>query len=374
MTTAPLDYPPAIQAEIDDYCRLLGEELTDGYAFNRAATADAIRHFAWGIGDDNPLWNDEDYGAKTQYGGLVAPPMWIYSCYQAGGLGLPSFTGLHIGTEWTFNHVVKAGEEIRGVHIRTELSSKPVRHAKRALYQATLNRYTNQRGEVVAERLLKELRFLPEDISKEHYMTQPRPGYTDEELRQITEEYSGEARRGSALRYWEDVEVGEEIPMIVKGPFTPRDSIAYYMGIGSRSHVAHKGFWIGLRRTHPDRIIIDPETGLPEERQMHHVKDSMAQARGMPYCFEVGPHRVANMAHAVTNWMGDDGFLKSFNARLRQPTFVGDIYRVHGKVTGKSKVDGEPLVDVELNAVNQGGTLVSPGQAVVRLPSKPSGA
>ena len=171
MTTAPLDYPPAIQAEIDDYRSLLGQELTDGYAFNRAATADAIRHFAWGIGDDNPLWNDEDYGAKSRYGGLVAPPMWIYSCYQAGGLGLPSFTGLHIGTEWVFNHVVKDGDEIRGVHIRTELSPKPVRHAKRALYQGTLNRYTNQRGEVVAERLLKELRFLPEDISQTHYMS-----------------------------------------------------------------------------------------------------------------------------------------------------------------------------------------------------------
>ena len=145
-------------------------------------------------------------------------------------------------------------------------------------------------------------------------------------------------------------------------------------GIGSRWHVAHKGFWIELRRTHPDRIIIDPETGLPEERQMHHVKDSMAQARGMPYCFEVGPHRVANMAHAVTNWMGDDGFLKSFNARLRQPTFVGDIYRVHGKVAGKANEDGEPLVTLDLEAINQDGTLVSPGQAVVRLPSKESAA
>ena len=148
------------------------------------------------------------------------------------------------------------------------------------LYQATLNRYMNQHGEVVAERLLKELRFLPQDIAQDHYMSQPRPTYTEDELRRITEDYTGETRQGSTPRYWEEVEVGDELPMIVKGPFTPRDSIAYYMGIGSRSHVAHKGFWIELRRTHPDRIIIDPETGLPEERQMHHVKDSMAQARG----------------------------------------------------------------------------------------------
>ena len=181
------------------------------------------------------------------------------------------------------------------------------------MYQATLNRYTNQHGEVVAERLLKELRFLPQDIAQDHYMSQPRPTYTEDELRRITEDYTGETRQGSTPRYWEEVEVGDELPMIVKGPFTPRDSIAYYMGIGSRSHVAHKGFWIELRRTHPDRI--DPETGLPKNGR------SPRQGQHGPRCRIASdwPAPRANMAHAVTNWMGDDGFLKSFNARLRQP-------------------------------------------------------
>jgi acyl dehydratase len=39
------------------------------------ATRDNIRHWAHGIGDDNPLWCDPAYAAKSRYGRLVAPPL-----------------------------------------------------------------------------------------------------------------------------------------------------------------------------------------------------------------------------------------------------------------------------------------------------------
>ena len=32
------------------------------------ATRDNIRHYAHGIGDDNPLWCDPEYAAKTKFG------------------------------------------------------------------------------------------------------------------------------------------------------------------------------------------------------------------------------------------------------------------------------------------------------------------
>ena len=38
------------------------------------ATRDNLRHWAHGIGDDNPLWCDPEYAAKTHYGRLVGPP------------------------------------------------------------------------------------------------------------------------------------------------------------------------------------------------------------------------------------------------------------------------------------------------------------
>src|SRR5881409_1007374 len=35
---------------------------------------DAFRHVAEAYGDDNPLWCDPEYAAKTRWGGVIAPP------------------------------------------------------------------------------------------------------------------------------------------------------------------------------------------------------------------------------------------------------------------------------------------------------------
>ncbi len=40
---------------------------------NEVATKDAIRHFAEGIGDPNPLWRDERFSCGTPYRCLIAP-------------------------------------------------------------------------------------------------------------------------------------------------------------------------------------------------------------------------------------------------------------------------------------------------------------
>jgi len=37
------------------------------------ATRDNIRHYAHGIGDDNPLWCDPEYARTTPYGEIIAP-------------------------------------------------------------------------------------------------------------------------------------------------------------------------------------------------------------------------------------------------------------------------------------------------------------
>ncbi len=43
------------------------------------ATRDNIRHYAHGIGDDNPLWCDPDYAAKTEHGEVIAPPSFVFA-------------------------------------------------------------------------------------------------------------------------------------------------------------------------------------------------------------------------------------------------------------------------------------------------------
>ena len=43
------------------------------------ATRDNIRHYAHGIGDDNPLWCDPAYAAGTAYGTVIAPPSFVFA-------------------------------------------------------------------------------------------------------------------------------------------------------------------------------------------------------------------------------------------------------------------------------------------------------
>ena len=67
---------------------LLGEKGIEYPArrqFNEVATKDAIRHWADAIGDLNPLWRDEEYARKTLYGGLIAPPTWLFSTTMMAG-------------------------------------------------------------------------------------------------------------------------------------------------------------------------------------------------------------------------------------------------------------------------------------------------
>jgi len=49
----------------------------------RHGHGDAIRHFAMGLGDDNPLWHDRDYAASTKWGGLIAPPTFLCTATAA---------------------------------------------------------------------------------------------------------------------------------------------------------------------------------------------------------------------------------------------------------------------------------------------------
>ena len=51
------------------------EDSLDPWCYE--ASRDNIRHWAHGIGDDNPLWCDPAYAAKGPHGRLVAPPSFL---------------------------------------------------------------------------------------------------------------------------------------------------------------------------------------------------------------------------------------------------------------------------------------------------------
>src|SRR5690606_9558629 len=74
-------FPKITEQALDDLRRRIGVPIKDTLEpWCHEATRDNIRHYAHGIGDDNPLWCDPEYGAKARYGTIVAPPSFLFAC------------------------------------------------------------------------------------------------------------------------------------------------------------------------------------------------------------------------------------------------------------------------------------------------------
>ena len=95
-----------------------------------------------------------------------------------------------------------------------------------------------------------------------------------------------------------------------------------------------------------------------------------AKQVGAPDAYDYGPERCSWMTHHLTNWIGDAGFLRSSNTRIRRHNPVGDTLYLTGKVTGKRIEGDEALIDVAHAAHNQDGELSIEGEGTVRLPRR----
>ena len=95
---------------------------------------------------------------------------------------------------------------------------------------------------------------------------------------------------------------------------------------------------------------------------------------GVPEPYDVGVQRHCWGIHLITDWMGDDAWLKKSYTEYRKFVYLSDVVRLHGKVTEKYiDADGDYCVEVERVAENQRGENVMPGRAVVALPSREKG-
>jgi acyl dehydratase len=59
------------------------------------ATRDNIRHYAHGVGDDNPLWCVPEYAAKTAHGGIIALPSFLFATSRIISGYVGGLPGIH---------------------------------------------------------------------------------------------------------------------------------------------------------------------------------------------------------------------------------------------------------------------------------------
>ena len=101
MAEAMLDEGRITDEALEEFRSRVGTKLRIQHRFNELASRDAIRKFADGIGDPNPLWRDDSYARSTVYGAVAAPPSWVNSVLPTWVLqGLPGVHALHSSTDW----------------------------------------------------------------------------------------------------------------------------------------------------------------------------------------------------------------------------------------------------------------------------------
>lgn len=340
------------------------------------ATRDNIRHYAHGIGDDNPLWCDPDYAAGTAHKGIIAPPSFLFACDRiiSGYVGgLPGVHAMWAGADFNWHKPVRRNDELRTEAWLKELIPHETRFSGMAIQQVYHVNFYNQNNELLCEADSWCFRT-DRDIARERgtkydavKAKQPKV-YTDAELVEFYRHYAQEEVRGNKPRYFEDVKVGDKIPTIVKGPMTVTGFIAYAQGWGGLYIRANKLNWQQIHK-HPG-LGIKNRFGIPDCPERVHWESEFAATVGAPEAYDYGPERFSWMTHHLTNWMGDDGFLRQAKAQIRRHNPVGDVLYIHGSVTGKRQVNGENIIDIEQRAENQDGELSIFGTAQVRLPGR----
>lgn len=343
---------------------------------NELVCKETIRRFVDGVGDTNPLWQDEDYARETSYGTLVAPPSWLYSVIGPGVQhGLPGVHSFHAGDDWEFYKPIVLGDRIKGEAVARgyqEITGSTF--AKRIIKQFQDRLYYNQRNELVAKAKRWNLRTeRSETRSKGRYsqIQLPHP-WTEEELEKIKGEVLATRIRGAEVRYWEDVAIGEEVTPLVKGPIGITDEIAWTAGYAPGWLKANEAA-LRIYAEHPSWGFRDPDTFAMEPIAAVHWSKWAAKYAGLPFPYDLGAQRHSWVIQMLCNWMGDEGWLKRCYAEYRAFVFLSDVVWLKGTVTDKyTDENGEHCVDIATSGFNQRGEDTIPGKATVILPSRAS--
>jgi acyl dehydratase len=349
---------------------MIGREVRRGRPYAEELNADAVRRYALGIGDPNPLWTDPGYAER--YGGApLASPTTLFAVDKIISgyvMGLPGVHAMFAGAKFTYERPLKMGDRIRGVAALKELRERPSRFAGRSLQQIYEVRFRDERDELVATG--ESYTFRTErDAARKAAKYQPHDvRWTPEQIDEIAARYRAQEarRRGAEPRYADEVQPGDEVPEIVKGPYTATTAIAFLLGWGGLYVRAH-GDAFDLYRRHP-QLAIPNEWGVPEPPERVHWDPDLARRVGVPGAYDYGPERVAWMGHVVTDWMGDAGFLRELDVEVRRHNLLGELVTCSGVV---DTVDVETgVVNLRLHAENQDGEESARGRAEVVLPRR----
>ena len=357
----------------------------------RVVTTDVFRHVAESYGDDNPLWCDPSYGESTRWEGPIAPPPLVGGDTLVGVdevaavpederelmrgdplRGVHAFYGASAREWWA---PLRPGVQVARRNALVGVLEKPSEFAERSVHEWTGQVFRDADGPLLSAQYRLMVRTERSKARKRRkYDTTEIEPYTDDQIAEIEDQYAGESPRGSEPRWWEDVEEGDVVGPLAKGPLTVTDIVCWHVGMGMGLYGVKPLRLGAANRRRIPRFFHRDDLNVPDVMQRVHWDPEFARRSGNPTTFDYGRMRETWLVHLCTDWMGDDAWLWRLDCQFRRFNYVGDTQWLTGTVARRYLADGDrPAVDLELAATNQRGEVTTPGHATILLPSREHG-
>ena len=372
-----------------------------------------IRNYALSIGNTNPLFVDPEYGKQTRYGSMLAPNTALILVRSPGGQGPTRPEGYPVGDffsglAWEFFDVIRAGDgRFKNTKKTSEFFEKTGSRG-RLLFLIEEIKYWNAHADLVGK-CYGTLILVPiESMGAGRAMNVDRLGeslmydrstskYSEGQIEEYVLQMKSRKRRGSTPLFWEDVEIGDKLGPLVVPPFTLLDqTVQRVVNSAATGRYGTSGDELAFEPVYRHnkegkggygKGFAHPITRWPHGPGDEHTDALMAAYRGQPGPFDGGQHR-SQLPHAlISDWMGDDGFVRRYQCALRKPVYYGDTTFYEGEVVNKFKEvqegDNAPggqsgnteycAVGIKLEGKNQVGEVQMQGAITVYLPSREGG-
>ena len=320
--------------------------------------------------DPNPLYIDRAYAESSRFGGLlcpplatwkdIAPPIGYFGAGQESHFQVPlpfNSYGLNGGSDWQFLRPAYVGDWITRRFRILDIYEKRGRSGP-LVFVVRQETQTNHNGQVInSAKRVSIHRALPPEKEASHGANPRVEPVLEGSLRPVLvspPSPEGVAPRAqpepSRQRFFEEVEVGMDLPPVVKGPLTTTHLVRWAAANGNYA------------RIHWD---------LP-----------FAQLRqGLPNVVVNGSLKNQYLGQLLVNFAGDGGWFRRFYVEHRGMDFPGDVLTAFGAVTAKREVPwdssvekggqaGFGYVDCQVSLRNSRREQTASGWATVAMPKR----